>query len=96
MPTDRADPDDGAQPQFPGRRERWATDSWDNSFIEFASEADAPWCEKWALECPDGDPQRLCRILGFRERNVGELGLRVVLGGGFPATSGAAGSRCDS
>lgn len=30
--------------------------------------------------CPDGNPQRLCRALGFRERNVAELELRVLLG----------------
>jgi hypothetical protein len=32
--------------------------------------------------CPDGNPQRLCRALGFRERSVSELELRVGLGGG--------------
>jgi hypothetical protein len=32
--------------------------------------------------CPDGKPQRLGQLLGFRERNVGELELRVVLGPG--------------
>lgn len=31
--------------------------------------------------CPDGNPQRVCHPLGFRERNVGELELRVALGG---------------
>jgi hypothetical protein len=31
--------------------------------------------------CPDGSPQRLCHALGFRERSVGELELRVLLGG---------------
>ncbi len=30
--------------------------------------------------CPDGNPQRLCHPLGFRERNIGELELRVALG----------------
>jgi len=30
--------------------------------------------------CPDGQQQRLCHPLGFRERNVGELELRVLLG----------------
>lgn len=32
--------------------------------------------------CPDGQQQRLCHPLGFRERNVGELELRVLLGPG--------------
>lgn len=33
-------------------------------------------------DCPDGKRQRLCHPLGFRERNVGELELRVLLGPG--------------
>jgi hypothetical protein len=38
---------------------------------------------EWLFDpCPDGDEQRLCHILGFRERNIGELELRVVLGDG--------------
>jgi hypothetical protein len=42
------------------------------------SEADSrlPW-----LACPDANPQEVRRALGFRERNVGELELRVALGG---------------
>lgn len=32
--------------------------------------------------CPDGLRQRLCHPIGFRERNVGELELRVLLGPG--------------
>jgi hypothetical protein len=32
--------------------------------------------------CPDGHRQRLSHPLGFRERNVGELELRVLLGPG--------------
>jgi hypothetical protein len=32
--------------------------------------------------CPDGHRQRLCQPLGFRERNVGELELCVLLGSG--------------
>ena len=43
--------------------------------------AHAEWCEKWAPPCPDGSPQRLRRALGFRERNMGELELRVPIGG---------------
>ena len=31
--------------------------------------------------CPDGKPQQLRHPLGFRERNRGELELRVALGG---------------
>lgn len=37
--------------------------------------------EKWAPECPDGNPQRLCEILGFRLKGADYLQLRVVLGG---------------
>jgi hypothetical protein len=32
--------------------------------------------------CPDGRRRRLCHPLGFRERNIGELELRVLLGPG--------------
>jgi hypothetical protein len=38
------------------------------------------WQEMWP-SCPDGNPQRLCHPLGFRERSIGELELRVALGG---------------
>lgn len=41
----------------------------------------AEWQEKWAPACPDSSPQRIRRASGFRERNVGELELRVNLGG---------------
>ncbi len=41
----------------------------------------AEWRQKWAPACPDGSPQRVRRASGFRERNVGELELRVNLGG---------------
>ena len=39
----------------------------------------AAWREKWAPPCPDGNPQELRPPLGFRERNIGELELRVPL-----------------
>ena len=51
------------------------------AYVEFDDEAHAAWCRKWAPACPDGNPQRLCHALGFRERNIEELELRVVLGG---------------
>jgi hypothetical protein len=50
------------------------------SIIVFDEEAHAVWREKWAPRRPDGSPQRLAHPLGFRERNVGELELRVALG----------------
>jgi hypothetical protein len=60
-----------------GPWERWTTD-WDGEpIIEFDSEAHERWLEKWAPECR----RRVRRPLGFRERNVGELELRVALGG---------------
>lgn len=59
------------------RWERWTTD-WDGQpIIEFDSEAHAKWLEKWAPECR----RRVRRALGFRERSIGELELRVALGG---------------
>jgi len=45
------------------------------------AEVTALWHQKWAPRCPDGNPQRLRRALGFRERSVAELELRVPLGG---------------
>jgi hypothetical protein len=60
-----------------GRWERWTTD-WDGQpIIEFDSQAHNKWLEKWAPECR----RRVRRALGFRERNIGELELRVALGG---------------
>lgn len=50
--------------------------------IVWDEEAHAAWLERWAPRCPDGSPQRLAHPLGFRERNVGELELRVALGAG--------------
>ena len=50
--------------------------------IVWDEEAHAAWVEKWAPRCPDGNPQRLAHLLGFRERNVRELELRVPLGEG--------------
>jgi hypothetical protein len=38
------------------------------------------WCQKWAPACPDGNPQRLRHALGFRERKLCELELRIPLG----------------
>ena len=64
-----------------GRWERWTTDWQGDPIVEFDSGAHAEWCEKWAPRCPDGNPARVRRALGFRERNIGELWLRVALGG---------------
>ena len=60
-----------------GRWERWTTD-WDGRpIIEFDSEAHEKWLEKWLPECR----RRVRRAVGFRERNIRELELRVPLGG---------------
>ena len=40
-----------------------------------------PRSDKWAPACPDGNRQTVRRALGFWERSVGELELRVALGG---------------
>lgn len=53
----------------------------DDHAIERGEPLHRLWCEMWAPCCPDGNPQRVCHPLGFRERNVGELELRVALGG---------------
>ena len=65
-----------AEPKL-GPWERWTTDRDGQAIIEFDSEAHEKWLEKWAPECR----RRVRRALGFRERSVGELELRVPLGG---------------
>jgi hypothetical protein len=68
---------DPAEERKLGPWERWTTD-WDGQpIIEFDSEAHQKWVAKWAPECRRG----VRRVLGFRERNIGELELRVPLGG---------------
>jgi hypothetical protein len=74
-------PPDSPDDRSLGPWERWTVD-WDGQpIVEFDSDAHAEWCEKWAPPCPDGKPLRVRRALGFRERNIGELELRVALGG---------------
>ena len=78
------DPLDDLSPQYPerplSRWERWATDETGQPIVEFDAEAHGEWYAKWAPPCPVGNPQRLRRALGFRERHVAELELRVPLG----------------
>jgi hypothetical protein len=77
------DPLHDLSPQYSNRRlsrwERWTTDETGQPIVEFDAEAHSEWCQKWAPPCPVGNPQRLRRALGFRERNVAELELRVPL-----------------
>ncbi len=54
---------------------------YDRPIPEPNADGRCEWCQKWAPRCPDGNPQRLRRALGFRERNVRELELRIPLGG---------------
>lgn len=42
-------------------------------------EGDGWWVPARTQPCPDGDPQRLCQILGFRLKGEDLLQLRVVL-----------------
>jgi hypothetical protein len=80
--TDSPDDLSTEYPEGPLRPwERWVTDETGESFIEFDTEAHAEWCEKWAPPCPAGNPQLPRHALGFRERSIGELELRVALGG---------------
>jgi hypothetical protein len=65
-----------------GPWERWTTDWNGDPIIEWDTEAHDEWCRKWAPPCPDGNPQRLRRALGFRERSGTELELRVPLAEG--------------
>ncbi len=47
---------------------------WDESWEE-----DHAWVEKWMPKCPDGKPQRVCEILGFRLKAPDYLQLQVLL-----------------
>lgn len=40
---------------------------------------DDEWLDKWAPPCPDGNPQRVLEILGFRLKGADYLQIRVVL-----------------
>lgn len=84
----------GDMPSAPHDRQRDCPEQWQLSRFErrtidengepsilFDSDAHKEWCAKWAPPCPDGKPQGLRHALGFRERNVRELELRVPLGG---------------
>ena len=64
------------------RWERWTVGSAGAPIIEWDEEAHTAWCVVWAPPCPDGNPQRLRRALAYRERNIGELELRVPLSPG--------------
>jgi hypothetical protein len=70
-------PEDPERPL--SRWERWAIDNTGQPFVEFDVEAHAKWCAKWAPPCPVGNPRLPRHALGFRERDVGELELRVPL-----------------
>ena len=60
---------------------QWTADEYGELSPAWDADAHAEWREKWAPAWPDENPQRLLRALGFRERNVGDLELRVALGG---------------
>ena len=81
MSTDETTPQPTAARSL-GPFERLERDEDADEYIVFDQTAHAEWMDKWVRPCPDGNPQRLRRALGFRERNVGELELRVALGGG--------------
>jgi hypothetical protein len=43
------------------------------------SRFDPSWYTKWAPRCPNGNPQRMCEIVGFRLKGADYLQLRVIL-----------------
>jgi hypothetical protein len=49
-------------------------------FIGWGVDTRGEWMKDWP-PCPDGDPIELRHALGFRERSIRELELRVLLGG---------------
>jgi hypothetical protein len=40
---------------------------------------DGAWQDRWAPKCPIRNPQRVGRLLGYREREPGRLQLRVAI-----------------
>jgi hypothetical protein len=76
--TDQEQWDESSERRL-GRWERWVTGLHGNRFIEWDAEAHNAWLGKWAPPCPAGNPLRLQHADGFRERNLGELELRVPL-----------------
>jgi len=63
-------------------RKRWLGRTDENGEPTYGSEVDVN--DEWfdtPPACLDGNPQRLCHPLGFRERNPSELELGVLLGG---------------
>ena len=61
--------------------DRWATDDHGEQLVAWDDPGHTQWSRKWAPQCLDRKPRRIRRALGFRERNVSELELRVALGG---------------
>jgi hypothetical protein len=64
-----------------GPWERWTTDERGEPIVEWDDEGHAQWCRQWAPGCPDGRALRVRQALGFWERSLCELELRVALGG---------------
>jgi hypothetical protein len=79
--TSPPDDVDGHDPEYVSRYEAWPDDEPGGPLAAEDGQPLDKWRQKWAPLCPDGHPQVVRRAQGFRERNVGELELRVLLGG---------------
>jgi hypothetical protein len=73
-------PDHSEPPRHVRRRWFGATDENGEPSYGWLAVTDDEWFDTWP-PCPDGEPVGLCHPLGFRERNLCELELRVLLGG---------------
>jgi hypothetical protein len=73
-------PSDRSEPLNRVRRRWWTGNDNGEPVVGWEPDTNGEWSEDWP-SCPDGKPQRLCHALGFWERNVRELELRVLLGG---------------
>lgn len=51
----------------------------DTSTSEWDEYAHSEWLETWAPKCPIGNPQRVARLVGYREREPGRLQLRAII-----------------
>lgn len=73
-------PSDRFEPLNRVRRRWWTGNDNGEPVVGWEPDTNGEWSEDWPA-CPDGKLQRLCHALGFWERNVRELELRVLLGG---------------
>jgi hypothetical protein len=60
----------------------WSHEDWDGEpggdWNNTWHDKQGAWLDRWAPKCPRRNPQRVGRLLGYREREPGRLQLRVA------------------